>query len=56
MRWWPFVRKTGNGSASAAAQQEAERKLEAAKARTHEVSRAIDQFSAAVERAMRGTR
>lgn len=56
MRWWPFMRKPKNGSAAAAAQKEAERKLEVAKARTHEVSRAIDQFSAAVERAMRGTR
>lgn len=56
MRWWPFVKRPKNGAASVAAQREAERKLEAAKARTHEVSRAIDQFSAAVERAIRGVR
>lgn len=53
---WPFVRRPKNGTAAAVAQQEAERKLAEAKARGHEIARAMDKFSAAVEQAMRGTR
>lgn len=59
MSWWrpwSWFRRPTNGHAAAAAEREAQRKLNEVKARWPEVYRATDNLSAAVTRAMRGNR